>query len=178
MRNILGRGLLFVSLVTTGSLIRLLLTCLNGLSQFSVQRTQSYFRVDSLEYVVNFLTYIFRKYALKAVVNIEKNSDALRGNRYLFELVFRERARNDIVRISDFVYKFHNSSNFCKPSGITWEKKVTVNVVLTVKNQGTWAQYFINEMSRIFDETGDDHVNIIVVDYGSRDIDIEEAFKR
>lgn len=111
-------------------------------------------------------------------MNIEKNSDALRGNRYLFELVFRERARNDIVRISDFVYKFHNSSNFCKPSGITWQRNVTVNVVLTVKNQGTWAQYFINEMSRIYDETDDDRVNIIVVDYGSQDIDIEEAFKR
>jgi len=83
-----------------------------------------------------------------------------------------------VVRISDFVYKFHNSSNLCKPSGITWQRKVTVNVVLTVKNQGAWAQYFINEMSRIYDETGDDHVNIIVVDYGSRDIDIEEVFKR
>lgn len=111
-------------------------------------------------------------------MNIEKNSDALRGNRYLFELVFRDRARNNIVRISDFVYKFHNSSNFCKPSGITWQKNVTVNVILTVKNQGTWAQYFINEMSRIYDETRDGHVNIIVVDYGSEDIDIEEAFKR
>lgn len=114
-------------------------------------------------------------------MNIEKNRDKLRGNRYLFELVFRERARNNIVRISDFVYKFHNSSNFCKPNGFTWQRNVTVNVILTVKNQGTWAQYFINEMSRIYDETRDhmsDHMNIIVVDYGSQDIDIEEAFKR
>lgn len=111
-------------------------------------------------------------------MNIEKNRDKLRGNRYLFELVFRERARNNIVRISDFVYKFHNSSNFCKPNGFTWQRNVTVNVILTVKNQGTWAQYFINEMSRIYDETRDDHINIIVVDYGSQDIDIEEAFKR
>ena len=125
-----------------------------------------------------FLIHIFRKYALKAVMNIEKNRDALRGNRYLLELVFRERARNNIVRISDFVYKFHNSSNFCKPNGITWQRNVTVNVILTVKNQGTWAQYFINEMSRIYDATRDDHVNIIVVDYGSQDIDIAEAFKR
>ena len=53
-----------------------------------------------------------------------------------------------------------------------------MNVILTVKNQGTWAQYFINEMARIYDETRDDHMNVIVVDYGSRDIDIEEAFKR
>ena len=111
-------------------------------------------------------------------MNIERNSDTLRGNRYLFELVFRERARNNIVRISDFAYKFHNSSHFCKPNGITWQRNVTVNVILTVKNQGTWAQYFINEMSRIYDETRDDHVNVIVVDYGSGDIDIEEAFKR
>lgn len=53
-----------------------------------------------------------------------------------------------------------------------------MNVILTVKNQGTWAQYFINEMSQIYDETRDDYVNIIVVDYGSEGIDIEEAFKR
>ena len=111
-------------------------------------------------------------------MNIEKNIDVPRGSRYLFELVFRDRARNNIVRISDFAYKFHNSSNFCKPGGITWQRKVTVNVILTVKNQGTWAQYFINEMSQIYDETRDDYVNIIVVDYGSEGIDIEEAFKR
>lgn len=51
-------------------------------------------------------------------------------------------------------------------------------MILTVKNQGAWAQHFINEMSRIGDETRDNHVNIIVVDYGSQDINIEEALKR
>ncbi|KAL9955519.1 hypothetical protein ACROYT_G036854 [Oculina patagonica] len=119
-----------------------------------------------------------RKYALKAITNIEKNHDALRGNRYFLELVFRERARSKIVKLSDFVYKFHNSSDLCRPKGITWQRNVTINVILTVKNQGAWAQHFVNEMSRICDETRDDHVNIIVVDYGSQDMNIEEALKR
>ena len=51
-------------------------------------------------------------------------------------------------------------------------------MILTVKNQGDWAQHFVNEMSRICDETGDEHLNIIVVDYGSPDLDIEKALKR
>ena len=80
--------------------------------------------------------------------------------------------------MADFVYKFHNSSNLCRPNRITWQRKVRVNVILTVKNQGSWAQHFINEISRISRETGDDHVNIIVVDYGSPDVDIEKALKR
>lgn len=126
----------------------------------------------------NFALLYFRTYALKAIVNIEKNHDALRGNRYLLELVFGDRARNKIVKLSDFVYKFHNSSSLCKPKGITWQRNVTVNVILTVKNQGGWAQHFVNEMSRICQETRDDHVNIIVVDYGSRDLDIEKALRR
>ena len=118
---------------------------------------------------------VFRKYALKAIVNIEKNQDASRGNRYLFELVFRDQAQNKIVKLSEFVYKFHNSSSLCKPKGITWQRNVTVNVILTVKNQGGWAQHFINEMSRICAETRDGHVNIIIVDYGNQDLDVEKA---
>lgn len=55
---------------------------------------------------------------------------------------------------------------------------MTINVILTVKNQGNWAQHFINEMSRISNETRDDHVNIIVVDYESKDINIEEALRQ
>lgn len=115
---------------------------------------------------------------MKAIVNVEKNHDALRGGRYLLELVFRERTGNKIVKLSDFVYKFHNTSKLCKPTGISWKRNVTINVILTVKNQGNWAQHFINEMSRISNETRDDHVNIIVVDYESKDINIEEASRQ
>lgn len=124
-------------------------------------------------------TSLFRNYALKSIVNIEKNHDIIRGNRYLLELVFQDHTKNKAnVRLADFVYKFHNSSNLCKPNRITWQRKVIVNVILTVKNQGSWAHHFINEISRICRETGDDHVNIIVVDYGSPDVDIENALKR
>ncbi|XP_022801473.1 beta-1,4-N-acetylgalactosaminyltransferase 3-like isoform X2 [Stylophora pistillata] len=119
-----------------------------------------------------------QKYNLKAIVNVEKTQDTLRGNRYLLELIFRERARNTIVKLSEFVYKFNNSSRLCKPAGITWNRNVTINVILTVKNQGNWAQHFIHEMSRITKETREDHVNIIVVDYENKDIDIEESLRQ
>ena len=93
--------------------------------------------------------------------------------------MFQDHTKNKAdMRLADFVYKFHNSSNLCRPNRITWQRKVTVNVILTVKNQGSWAQHFINEISRICRETGDDHVNIIVVDYGSPDVHIEKALKR
>ncbi|KAJ7373746.1 hypothetical protein OS493_011355 [Desmophyllum pertusum] len=49
---------------------------------------------------------------------------------------------------------------------------------IPVKNQGAWAQHFINEMSRICKDTRDDHVNFIVVDYGSQDINVEQALRR
>lgn len=47
-----------------------------------------------------------------------------------------------------------------------------------MKNQGNWAQHFIHEMSRIMKETREDHVNIIVVDYENKDIDIEESLRQ
>lgn len=115
---------------------------------------------------------------MKAIVDVEKTQDISRGSRYLLELIFRERARDKIVKLSGYVYKFNNSSKLCKPAGISWNRNVTVNVILTVKNQGNWAQHFINEMSRISEETREDHVNIIVVDYGSKDINIEESLRQ
>ena len=132
----------------------------------------------TFSFLWNIASFFFRKYSLKAIVNVERNLDIHRGDRYLLELVFRDVAGNKIVRLSDFVYKFHNGSSLCRPKGMAWKRNTTVNVILTVKNQGAWAQHFVNEMSRICLETRDDHVNVIIVDYSSQDVNIEEVLKR
>ncbi|XP_068762655.1 uncharacterized protein [Montipora capricornis] len=117
------------------------------------------------------------KYAFKSIIHVEKSHDATQGNRYLVELVFRDKVRNKFVRLSDFIHTLSTSSLLCKPTTISWQRNVTINVVLTVKNQGEWLQHFINEMSRICAETNDQNVNIIIVDYGNKDLDIDKALK-
>lgn len=47
----------------------------------------------------------------------------------------------------------------------------------TVKNQGRWVIYFIREMEKVYEMTGDKNFNVIIVDYNSTDVDIEKELK-
>ena len=122
--------------------------------------------------------FVPRQYSLVTIVNLEKNVDPLRGARYLLELILLDRLSSRFVLISDYVYKLYNTTDLCKPANITWRRNVAVNMVLTVKNQGAWAQHFVDDLSRIIKETRARNINVIVVDYSNTDIDIEAALKR
>lgn len=47
----------------------------------------------------------------------------------------------------------------------------------TVKNQGRWVMHFIREMEKVYQVTGDKNFNVIIVDFNSTDIDIEQELK-
>lgn len=123
--------------------------------------------------------FIYSEYALANVVNVERNFDKERGNRFLLELILLEVETEQIQKVSEYVFQFHKKPTIlCKPKGLEWSPTVKINAILTTKNQGPWVIHYIKNMAEIVHTTGDDNVHFIVVDYGNDGVDVAEEFRR
>uniref|UniRef100_A0A8C6P2K4 Beta-1,4-N-acetylgalactosaminyltransferase n=1 Tax=Nothobranchius furzeri TaxID=105023 RepID=A0A8C6P2K4_NOTFU len=134
-------------------------------------------------------------YTLLRIINVEKRRDSARGNRYLVELELMERGRN-VVRLSEYIYlllhrgrqgeeSLENTDSapasvpplLCQPVMLQWRRDVMVHFVVPVKNQARWVQQFISDMENLHQQTKDDNFSIIIVDFESEDMDVEQALK-
>uniref|UniRef100_A0A6I8PCW7 Beta-1,4-N-acetylgalactosaminyltransferase n=1 Tax=Ornithorhynchus anatinus TaxID=9258 RepID=A0A6I8PCW7_ORNAN len=142
-------------------------------------------------------------YTLLKIVNVEKRRDTARGNRYLMELELLERGRRK-VRLSEYVYLLlpqgrgsdsaedsptgpastlsprpspDGKAVLCRPLRLGWRQDVMVHFVVPVKNQARWVQQFISDMAELFAVTGDPHFSVVLVDFDSDDMDVEQALR-
>uniref|UniRef100_A0A8C1IVR0 Beta-1,4-N-acetylgalactosaminyltransferase n=1 Tax=Cyprinus carpio TaxID=7962 RepID=A0A8C1IVR0_CYPCA len=124
-------------------------------------------------------------YTLLRIINVEKRRDSARGNRYLIELELMERGRK-VVRLSEYIYLLLHRGRWstvyakpllCQPVMLQWKKDVMVHFVVPVKNQARWVQQFISDMEFLHRETKDNNFNIIIVDFQSEDMDVEQALR-
>uniref|UniRef100_A0A7N9AWJ5 Beta-1,4-N-acetylgalactosaminyltransferase n=1 Tax=Mastacembelus armatus TaxID=205130 RepID=A0A7N9AWJ5_9TELE len=136
-------------------------------------------------------------YTLLRIINVEKRRDSARGNRYLVELELMERGRS-VVRLSEYIYlllhrgrqgeeSLENTDSapasapasplLCQPVMLQWRRDVMVHFVVPVKNQARWVQQFISDMENLHRQTKDDYFSIIIVDFESEDMDVEQALR-
>uniref|UniRef100_A0AAQ6A9W7 Beta-1,4-N-acetylgalactosaminyltransferase n=1 Tax=Amphiprion ocellaris TaxID=80972 RepID=A0AAQ6A9W7_AMPOC len=136
-------------------------------------------------------------YTLLRIINVEKRRDSARGNRYLVELELMERGRS-VLRLSEYIYlllhrgrqgeeSLENTDSapasapasplLCQPVMLQWRRDVMVHFVVPVKNQARWVQQFISDMENLHRQTKDDNFSIIIVDFESEDMDVEQALR-
>ncbi|XP_067902084.1 N-acetyl-beta-glucosaminyl-glycoprotein 4-beta-N-acetylgalactosaminyltransferase 1 isoform X2 [Heterodontus francisci] len=141
-------------------------------------------------------------YTLLRIINVEKRRDSARGNRYLIELELMEKRK--VVRLTDYIYlllhrtkqddgievttQLHDKEPthlnvpypkplLCQPVGLHIRSDVMVHFVVPVKNQARWVQQFIIDMEDLYKTTKDENFNIIIIDFDSGDMDVEQALK-
>ncbi|XP_059421297.1 beta-1,4-N-acetylgalactosaminyltransferase 3-like isoform X2 [Carassius carassius] len=131
-----------------------------------------------------------RQFSLERIVNIEKKPDYSRGSRYLLELELLE-ASGHHLRLVQYIYVkrievwgSHKKQKaqaeepmLCNPYSFYWNPAATVHFIIPVKNQARWVQQFISDMEEIYRTTGDQNFNVIITDYESTDMNIEQALQ-
>ena len=133
---------------------------------------------------------VYSKYELKEVLNVEKKIDWRKdnqvfykggsryGNRFFLELLLLDNTMNKQVILSEYIYQHEKDRTLCYPEGMQWNKTASVYLLISVRKQAAWMWHFIKNMERIYQETADENLHVIVYDYDSTDIDIEAAFQQ
>lgn len=116
----------------------------------------------------------YRKYSLEKVVRAEQTVDKEKGDRFLLELQLALRARtNTSLRLSKYVFMKKGSNELCFPEGYQWRRNANIYFILPVKNQGGWVRHFITEVTRLYNQTRDEHFFVIIIDFNSDDVNVE-----
>ena len=76
------------------------------------------------------------------------------------------------------MFRNKTQNELCILHELEWNPKVWINIILNVKNQAQWVVHFIKDVSRVMKETGDQNINVIIVDYGNKGLDIGQEMKR
>ena len=124
-------------------------------------------------------SFLCRKYKLESIKRVEKKKDPQKGARYLLELVVQDLANGRNYILAEYVFQ-PNGKNvpLCYPTGLQWNRKADVYLILTAKNLGRWVHHFIKNIEKIVQETKDEHLHVVVYDFDSPDIDLKQAFQR
>ena len=120
-----------------------------------------------------------RKYEIEFMECVEKKEDSGKGVRYFLELVVKDLTDGKSYILAEYVFQ-PNGRNIlmCYPKGLQWNRTADVYLILTAKNLGRWVHHFIKNVEKIFRETKDEHLHVVIYDFDSPDINLKQAFER
>ena len=106
------------------------------------------------------------------LIKLEKQFDPRKGRRYLIESEVT--LESDHIKNYSFSYHIYapNGRELCHPSTIRIYSDTFVHIAISVKNQGPWIQYFIENMEKVFYATGDVRFGILIIDFESDDVNM------
>ena len=105
-----------------------------------------------------------------------QKADPVYGDRYSVDLELGLNGSSQSFRLSEHVFDKKFSHGLCFPKGMDWNFNATVYFILPVKDQGKWVHHFINQLTEASLLTGDTNFHVIIVDFESKDIDMDKAF--
>ena len=117
-----------------------------------------------------------RNYYLKKIHKVIQKPDSENGDRFLVDLEIGSNTTSQSFRLTEHVYQKNGSAKLCLPEGMNWNNNATVYFIIPVKDQGKWLQYFIEQLTDASLLTGDTNFHVIIVDFESKDIDMDKAF--
>ena len=117
-----------------------------------------------------------RKYALKKIVTVERKPDLSSGTLYLVELELFDTQQKKSLRLAEYVFR-DNAGHMWFPGGYKWRRNATIHFIVPVKNQAKWVIFFLEEMNKLYERTGDGNFHLIIVDFESSDGDIGGILK-
>ena len=120
-----------------------------------------------------------RKYELEFIERAKKKEDSGKGVGYFLELVVKDLTDGKSYIVAEYVFQ-PNGRNIllCYPKGLQWNRTADVYLILTAKNLGRWVHHFIKNVEKIFQESKDEHLHVVIHDFDSPDINSKQAFER
>ena len=114
-----------------------------------------------------------------SVKSVEKKEDPKHGSRYLLELVVRDVTNGNNYILAEYVFQPRGQDDsLCYPTDLQWDRTADVYLILTSKNLGRWVHHFIKNVEQIVQDTKDEHLHVVIFDFDSPDIDLQQAFNR
>lgn len=111
----------------------------------------------------------FSKYVVRKIENVEKKTDEVKKiDRVLIELQIQDKETNDTFHHSEYVL-VDNKKRLCKPDRFQWNKTAIVYFVVTAANQVNWVLHFIRNMKRIYQETQDRNIGVVIAVYETKE---------
>ena len=86
--------------------------------------------------------------------------------------------KNESVRLAEHVLAQSSGRLLGFPEGFrTRRRDVVINFIVSVKNQAGWVRFFLSEMEKVYELTGDENFHVIFVDFESADDDISKILE-
>jgi hypothetical protein len=75
-------------------------------------------------------------------------------------------------RVIEYIYK-RNTSHYCYPTDLTWNREAHINIVVAVNNETKWLLLFIDRLEKAFEQALEVDMHLIIVEFNRKGLDIK-----